>query len=71
VAGFVGLFAFIVAALPPLTLALSAIAFLDRPFLAPILALAWCPVAFGIAQLLFRPAEKIFERRRENLAMLM
>ena len=71
VAGFAGLFVFVAAALPPVALALSAIAFLDRPFLAPVLALAWCPVAFVIAQLLLRPAEKIFERRRENLAMLM
>jgi hypothetical protein len=70
-AGFAGLFVFVAAALPPVALALSAIAFLDRPYLAPVLALAWCPVAFGIAQLLLRPAEKIFERRRENLAMLM
>jgi hypothetical protein len=71
VAGFAGLLVFVAAALPPVALALSAIAFLDRPLLAPILALAWCPVAFGIATLLMRPAEKIFERRRENLAMLM
>lgn len=71
VAGFAGLFVFAGAALPPAALAFVAVAVLDQPALALVFALVWCPVAFVIAQLLIRPVEKVFERRRENLAMLM
>jgi hypothetical protein len=71
VAGFAGLFVFGLAALPPAALALVAIGIFDRPLLALVFILAWCPVAFAVARLLLRPAERIFERRRENLAMLM
>jgi hypothetical protein len=52
-------------------LTLAAVVLLQQPALAPVLVLAWSGVAFVIARLLFRPAERIFDTRRENLAMLM
>ena len=31
----------------------------------------WCGVSIALARLLMVPAERIFDRRRENLALLM
>jgi hypothetical protein len=71
VAGFLGLAAFAIAALPPLALTFVATRLLERPSIAPLLLLIWCGIAFVVARLLFIPAEKLFDERRENLAMLM
>jgi hypothetical protein len=69
-AGFIGLISFVAAGAPPLLLTLLATRWLDRPSLAPVLLLAWCLVAYAIARLLFIPALRLFEARRENLAMI-
>ena len=71
VAGFVGLLAFAAAGASPVALILLATRVLDRPWLAPCFLLLWCVVALVIARLLFIPAERIFDTRRENLAMLV
>jgi hypothetical protein len=69
--GLLGLAAFAVAALPCIGLVLAATYLLGRPSAAPLLLLGWCGVSFFIARVLLRPAEHIFDRRRENLALLM
>jgi hypothetical protein len=69
--GLLGLLAFVVAALPCLALTLLATKLIEKPALAPVLLLGWGAMAFGIAWLLFIPAERIFDKRRENLANLM
>ncbi len=70
-AGFLGLLAFLAAAVPCVLLALLAVKWLERPALVPVLLLAWCGAACVIGRLLFVPARRIFARRRENLAMLV
>jgi hypothetical protein len=70
-AGFAGMSATAAAALPCVALAFLAVRVLDRPGLAPLLLAIWCPAAYALARLLYRPVEKLFERRRESLAMLM
>jgi hypothetical protein len=69
-AGLIGLLSFVVAAAPSILLALLAMKLLHRPVLAPLFAAVWCLVAFGIARLLFVAARRVFQTRRENLAML-
>lgn len=69
--GFLGMLGFIAAALPCVALTLLATRLLGRPWLAPVLLLLWCAGTFAIARLLFHLAERVFDRRRENLAMLM
>ncbi len=69
--GFLGMLGFAAAALPCVLLTVLATRLLGRPWLAPVLILLWCGVAFTVARLVFRVAERIFDRRRENLAMLM
>lgn len=70
-AGLLGLLSFVVGTAPSFVLVLVATKLLDRPWLAPILLLAWCSVAFVISRLLFAVARGIFVARRENLAMLV
>jgi hypothetical protein len=70
-AGFLGLFAFLGAAVPPILLTLLATKLLDRPALVPVLMLAWCATAYVIGRLLFVPARRIFEARRENLGLVV
>jgi hypothetical protein len=69
--GLLGLLAFVAAGIPCLALTLVATRLIGNPALAPVFLLAWGAVAVGLARLLFIPAEKIFEKRRENLATLM
>jgi hypothetical protein len=70
-AGLIGLMSFAGSAVPPVLLTLLAIEVLDRANLAPVLLAAWCVIAYGIGQLLFIPARRVFAARRENLAMLV
>ena len=69
-AGLIGLLAFFVSAAAPALLALLAVRLLDRPSLAPVLAGAWCVVAYVGGRLLFIIARRVFASRRENLAMV-
>ena len=69
--GFLGLLAFGAAAAPCIGLVFAAGPLLGRPAAAPVLLLVWCAVTFAIARALFGVAGRIFESRRENLAMLM
>ncbi len=70
-AGLIGLISFVGAAAAPILLTLLATTVLRRPLLAPVLLAGWCVVAYGIGQLLFIPARRVFAARRENLAMLV
>jgi hypothetical protein len=70
-AGLLGLLGYVLAAVPSVLLVLAATRLLRQPALAPVFLLAWCAVAYGISRLMFVPARRIFEQRRENLAMLM
>jgi hypothetical protein len=70
-AGFAGVLAIAAAGAPCALLTLAAVALLEQPALAPVFVAMWTVVAFVIAKALFRPAERIFDQRRENLAMLM
>jgi hypothetical protein len=69
-AGLIGLLSFVIAAAPSVLLALLAMKLLRRPSLAPLFAAAWCLVAYAIARLMFVAARRVFQTRRENLAML-
>ena len=37
---------------------------------APVFVASWCVVAYGLARILFIPARRIFNARRENLVLL-
>ena len=69
-AGFIGFGAFAIAALPGILLAVLAVRWLERPWLAPLFLTGWCVVAALLAWALFIPARAIFARRRENLALI-
>lgn len=71
VAGVVGLLAFAAAGLPCAALTFAATTLLDQAWLAPALVTIWCGVAILLAQMMFRAAERIFDKRREHLAMLL
>lgn len=70
-AGFIGLFVFLAAAMPPLLLTLLATRVLDRPQLAPVFVAIWCLLAYAIGRLLFIPARRVFAARRENLGLVV
>ena len=69
--GLLGILGFGLASVPAVAIVLASTTVLHRPWLAPVLMLVWCGIAVVIAALLFGIAERIFEARRENLAMLM
>ena len=69
-AGLIGLLSFVLSAAPTALLALLALKVLHRPMLAPLFAAAWCVVAYGISRLMFVAARRVFQSRRENLALL-
>lgn len=54
---------------PPVLLVVLAVHVLDRPWLAPLLLLAWTVCCAAISALLFRMACALFDRRRDNLPM--
>jgi len=70
-AAFLGMISFVAAAAPAILIAFAASALLHRPALAPALLAAWCAISYAISRLLFIPVRRIFNRRRENLAMLL
>jgi hypothetical protein len=70
-AGLVGILSFVGAGAPCLLLVLLATRWLERPLLAPVFLLAWCGVAFIFSRLLFVVSRKVFDKRRENFAMMM
>lgn len=70
-AGLLGLVSFVVSTAPSIGLALLATRLLHRAWLAPILLLAWCGVAYALSRLLFVIVRRIFMTRRENLATLV
>jgi hypothetical protein len=70
-AGFLGLVSYVAASLPCAALMLLAARWLNRPSLAPVFLLIWCVVAYGISRLLFSLARKVFQQRRENLALIL
>ncbi|HET7218977.1 MAG TPA: hypothetical protein VFJ02_13065, partial [Vicinamibacterales bacterium] len=70
VAGLLGLVVFAAAALPCILLTFVALAVLQRPDLTPLLLLAWTALALVISRLLFQVIVPIFDRRRENLALV-
>jgi hypothetical protein len=67
--GLLGLLSFLAAGTPCLLLVLAA-RLLNRPGLTPVFLLVWCGLSLGIGALLFIPAQRVFAKRRENLAML-
>jgi hypothetical protein len=70
-AAFLGMVSFVAAAAPAILIVFAASALLHRPSLAPALLAGWCAISYAISQLLFIPVRRIFNRRRENLAMLL
>ncbi len=70
-AGLLGMLAFAAGAAPSVLLVLAATGWLHRPALTPVLLIAWCVVSYGIGQLFFIPARRLFAQRRENLATLL
>lgn len=69
-ANFIGTVTMVVGGGIPLLLSLAATKILERPVLAPVFVAAWCAIAFIAARLLFIPAVRIFQSRRENFALL-
>jgi len=68
--GLIGLLSFVLAATPSVLLVLLALKVLGRPMLAPALVAGWCVIAFGLSRLMFVAARRVFQSRRENLALL-
>ena len=69
-AGLLGMLIFLVAGAPPLLLALGVSRGLERPFLTPFVLLLWIVICAGLSVPLFKAAAALFDRRRENLALL-
>jgi hypothetical protein len=68
-AGFLGTLTFLAAGAPCLFLVLLANRILDRPILAPLFLLIWIAICAAVSIALLNPVARLFERRRENLAM--
>lgn len=69
-ANFLGTMTMVVGGGIPLLLSLAATHLLERPVLAPIFVVAWCAIVYIASRLLLTPAVRIFQSRRENLALL-
>jgi hypothetical protein len=69
-ASLLGLGVLLLSGLPPALMAAGAIAF-RRPWLAPALIGAWCAVAIVLSHVLFIAVAALFERRKENLIMVI
>ena len=70
-ASLLGVLAFVLSALPNVLLILFARGVLGRPGLAPLFVFGWLLVSAGLSVALFVPAAAIFERRRENLGLVV
>jgi beta-lactamase regulating signal transducer with metallopeptidase domain len=68
-AGLLGMLCFLAAGAPGMGITLAVARALGRPALAPVALLLWTALCLGISLLLFRAAEAVFERRRENLGL--
>jgi hypothetical protein len=68
-AGLLGMLCFLAATAPGMAIALVAAPAFGRPALAPLVLLIWTAVCFAISLGLFRAAEAVFDRRRENLGL--
>ena len=69
-AAFAGMLVLAASALPSAVLTAIAIGVVKMPALAPVLLLAWCVVSLIVSRLLFGVVAKVFETRRENLALV-
>jgi hypothetical protein len=69
-AGLLGLLLFLVAGTPPVLLAVLSLVFLDRPQMTPVILAVWCVVALALSRLLFAPVALMFDKRKENLALV-
>ena len=69
-ASFVGTLAFMAAGAPCLLLVLLASRVLQRPEYAPLFLLLWLGLCAAASALLFEAVSALFDRRRENLAMV-
>jgi hypothetical protein len=69
-AGLLGTLATIGAGVPCALLVLLATRGVGRALLAPVFLIVWLGLCLAAALLLFRMAAAVFDRRRENLAML-
>ena len=70
-AGLVGLVAFVAASVPAMLVMLVTTTLMERPALAPAVLLVLCGVALLLCRLLLTPAARLFNRRRENLALVV
>jgi beta-lactamase regulating signal transducer with metallopeptidase domain len=70
-AGLLGTLAFVISGGPCLLLVLLATTILERPVLAPLFLLVWLLICAGVSLLLFSAAAALFERRRENLGLIV
>jgi len=67
-ANLFGMASFGAASLPPTFLTMLAL-MLKMPVLAPVLLAIWCLVAWILSRLLLNAVARLFEKRRENLAL--
>lgn len=70
-AGLVGVVIFGAASLPAILVMLLTTKLVDRPALAPAGLLVWCGLALLLCRLLLTPAARLFNQRRENLALVV
>jgi hypothetical protein len=70
-AGLLGLLLFAASGLPAVLIALVTAGFLHRPELTPIVMLAWCGIAVLASRVLFGGVALLFDRRRENLGIVV
>jgi hypothetical protein len=69
-ANLLGLLLFAAAGVPSILLTLIATGLLRRPILAPLLMLGWFGICWLASRVLFAVVAQVFERRRENLALV-
>ena len=70
-AGVLGMLAFLAASVPPVLLVIVTTTILDRPAAAPVALLIWCAIALVLCRLLLSSVSRLFNRRRENLALVV
>ena len=70
-AGLLGLLLIAASGLPAVLIALVTAGFFHRPELTPIVMLAWCGIAVLASRVLFGGVAMLFDRRRENLGIVV
>jgi hypothetical protein len=70
-AGLLTMMAFVLAGSPPLLLTLGVTRAVGSPSVAPLLLVVWLGIVLVVSRMLFSAAGALFDRRRENLAMLV